>query len=277
MIKATVRPLAALLLLSAVPAAGDEIPPPPLFAQPSPGPSFEQLHAEARLLAGRGQLPEALERYRQLFALRPQPSLFCEIAPLYRRLGEAASAFTTYRRCLEGGTGLSAGERRVIEEELRRLHQVMAELAIPVGESERRAGQIRLVPIRYELRTHRGLLGAGLGVLVPSYAAAFISGIIFGSLGRSSQSGAGWSLLIPVLGPFISSFVYAGENQSSSGGTLAWGLPWSIVDGGLQVVGATLTILGAVRRRLVALPLQELTLLPTVGPGGGGLTVAARF
>jgi hypothetical protein len=127
------------------------------------------------------------------------------------------------------------------------------------------------------MRPNRGMMSAGLTLLLTSYAAAFFSGVTFAVLGNGpynnnssgSLAAGGGVLIIPIVGPFVSGMVFR---------ELAWALPWALVDGAIQVTGLALTIAGAKQKKKVAvLASDRVRLSPWASSDGGGFTLSGRF
>jgi hypothetical protein len=112
---------------------------------------------------------------------------------------------------------------------------------------------------------NRALIAAGSVLLGSGYAAA----LTLGALTLNSSDGCGASILnassatlmVPVLGPFIS---------SPLSGSLAWALPVALVDGVAQVAGLALIIHGARSE-------QRLALTPILGANSLGLGISGRL
>lgn len=129
--------------------------------------------------------------------------------------------------------------------------------------------------IQYRERPITGLIVAGAVVLPVSWGL----NIVFSSLGAfalglSGNPNAGdifgWSLA-PIIGPFVQMAI-----TSDPGWHAFWGLM-----GGLQTLGLTMIILGAVlRTREPVIALGEgrsLAILPTASPDHGGLSATLTF
>jgi hypothetical protein len=130
---------------------------------------------------------------------------------------------------------------------------------------------VQLMPVRFEERRNRGLIGGGIALLGIGYLPALITGAMIGTFetGRSRSdpdgdiAAASWVLLLPVAGPFISGLVYRGA---------FWALPWILVDGAAQVSGLALLVVGAMRREKV-----PVFIAPMAVAGGTGLALAGDF
>jgi tetratricopeptide (TPR) repeat protein len=82
----------------------------------------EALYAEGSALYRERKYRAAIERFRQAFALYPDPNLLYNIARSHEALGELQAAITGYRQCLEDGRAdeslrLKARERLTALEE----------------------------------------------------------------------------------------------------------------------------------------------------------------
>jgi hypothetical protein len=124
--------------------------------------------------------------------------------------------------------------------------------------------------------SNKGLLAAGISLLATGYVPALICGALFGPITPSSGIDApaiggatSWTLLIPVLGPFVSGII--GANN------LAWSLPWVFADGAMQVAGLAMIVAGARDHHKVPVILENARFTPYAAPGGGGMMMTGRF
>ena len=289
-------------------------------ADPAPAPpaapgaldaEFEQHLTRAAELTRTERYAEALGAWDAAYKLRQRPGLLLEIARTHRRLGNAQEASKAYRRYLAAEPSPPADARTEAEQALAQLDRLLnpgaagtaagasgAHAPLPpntvYGKIER-DGFVGVLPMRLELRPDRRLFAAGWTLLSLGYTAAFISGMTYGIIGSSSNSSrydsgfqaSAWTLLVPVLGPFISGILApsmsAAPDRQAAG--LTWSLPWMLVDGAVQVAGLALTIASYRHKRLVPVlaPLRgggdrpQLSLRPYAGPFGGGLTMGGTF
>lgn len=94
------------------------------------------------------------------------------------------------------------------------------------------------MPVRVERRRHTGIMGAGISLLSIGYGGAFVTGAVLAGISggsssrdRSFATGAGL-LLIPIVGPFISSVYMPSATDPVS--SLYWSLPWMFTSAGLH-------------------------------------------
>jgi hypothetical protein len=130
-------------------------------------------------------------------------------------------------------------------------------------------------------RTNWGLLIAGIAMLAASYAAnvliSMFAGLeLFGSSDASLWDGFRYSSLIPIVGPWIQIGVKPTSFDNDN-----WGI-WLIIDGILQAGGLSMLIIGLItpQRETVYSDREsgfELAVLPQIGPGFTGLSLAGRF
>lgn len=129
--------------------------------------------------------------------------------------------------------------------------------------------------VQYIERPITGLIVGGSIMIAAGYVVNLaISALVAFALawaGLDAGGIFGWAL-VPIIGPFVQ----MGYLHQDSG----W-LTWLGVMGGLQVVGLTMVILGAVLRvREPVYALGEgrtLSVLPTASPTHGGLTMSLTF
>lgn len=124
-----------------------------------------------------------------------------------------------------------------------------------------------------------GMLAAGITLLSLGYTPALITGGLFTLFMGPNDVGS--SLLVPVLGPFLSGMMaLSGRNdlELSGRGANVWAWTWMLVDGATQVTGLALLIAGA-RARPGATPsfLERVHILPYSTQNGGGVTVSGKF
>ena len=283
-------------------------------AAPPPAPGaldaeFEQHLTRAADLTRTERYAEALGAWDAAYKLRQRPSLLLEIARAHRCLGNAQEASKAYRRYLTAEPNPPADARTEAEQSLSQLerllnpgaHGTAASAGIPplppntvYGKIER-DGFVGVLPMRLEPRPDRRMFAAGWTLLSLGYTAAFISGMTYGITGSTSNSSrydsgfqaSAWTLLVPVLGPFLSGVLAPAMSSAPDrrAAGLTWSLPWMLVDGVVQVAGLGLTIASYRHKRLVPIlaPLRgggdrpQLSLRPYAGPLGGGLTMGGMF
>lgn len=123
----------------------------------------------------------------------------------------------------------------------------------------------------------------GAALFTASYLAAGVTGSIYAS-GVSSdvRSEVGGVLILPLIGPFLSSVlaISGGIREDSRQGV--WALTWSLVDGPAQVAGFALMMAG-LRPRVPVKPARGnerawmLDVRPFSVPAGTGVAVSADF
>jgi len=121
------------------------------------------------------------------------------------------------------------------------------------GEGEPLAPWLEPVQSHVETRPRWGLVITGLALLGGTY-------LLNASIGYVADEGR---LAIPIVGPLL-----YGEAHGALG--------LMVVDSLLQATGAALAVAGAVARVRVTV-FDRFALVPTVGPGGGGLAASGRF
>lgn len=244
--------------------------------------AFSDHYGRAVQLSEADQHLEALKAFEAAWAVRQLPKLLLMIARTHQRLGHAREALDHYQRYLVAERTIEPELRAEIDRDMAHLRTIV-EPARPAPPTPPAPGPrlglggtdgVHLVPVRYVLRADRGLIGGGAALLASGYVAATIAGSLFLTIGDSSNdssgslSTAGGVLLIPVLGPFISAFIYRNPT---------WALNWTLVDGAAQVAGLAMIIAGARSKHKVPVFSEKLKMLPYASSQGGGLTVTGRF
>lgn len=270
--------------------AQSPVPSPPVdSAAPSPAapvtsstdPFLDRINS-ARDLTAQQRYREALTLWQAAYELRQHPELLLEIARSQQRLGMAPEAIVSYRRFLTAHEHASDVTKREAESAIVRLTNLLP--PSPVQLVTERAES----PFRITTRPHHhGMLAAGWTLFSIGYAGAFGTGIAMGTIwsrssgsyGSSTSSAAGWTLLIPVVGPFISGVVAPATAQSSTTYTLIWTLPWLLADLPFQVIGTALIIQGYRTPQRIVTPniLTRVMLRPYATPTGSGVSLAGAF
>lgn len=249
----------------------------------------------AQQLGQAGRRNEALELYQSAYALRQEPGLLLEIARLQHQLGLGLEALTHYRRFL---IAMPSAPPVLRDEASQAMAQISALLGPPTAPGlpslpsvPSLPGLPRAEPAVIKRPHHRGMIAAGWTLLSVGYAAAFATGLAMGlSWGgpcylasgyyceRPSPAG-GWTLLIPVAGPLISSIVTPATTGQGSTYALVWTLPWLLTDLPLQLVGLGLIIKGQKTPQLVISHklLSQLQVRPYSSPEGAGLVASGTF
>mgnify|MGYP000908213932 CR=1 FL=1 len=125
-------------------------------------------------------------------------------------------------------------------------------------------------------RRNQGLLAGGSVLFALGYTGAIIGGSILleenqvDSFARDSATGrnAGGVLLIPVLGPFISSLIVREP---------IWSLNWSLIDGMGQLGGVVMMTAAILSNRKLPSPLVGLQLTPIRTSTTQGLALTGAF
>lgn len=249
--------------------------------------------ARAKVLFAAQQYREALAELQAAYALRQEASLLFEEGRVFTKLGQIADALDAYSRYLAAEPNAPADARQEATSEIARLsawlvppsqpgiapRPLLPSLRLPSPGLD--TSGIQMLPVRYEQRRYTGTIAGGIVMLSVGYLPALVCAPIWGSIGtfssRSSgslQSAVGWSLMLPVAGPFLSAMLSAGDTRNFGA---AWALPWALVDGMMQVSGLVMIIAGARNKRQVPVILDNVKVLPYSQPGGGGVAVVGRF
>jgi hypothetical protein len=249
--------------------------------------------ARARALFAAQQYREALAELQTAYALRQEAGLLLEQGRVFTKLGQIADALDAYSRYLAAEPNAPADARTEATSEIARLsawlvppsqlgtapRPLLPSLRLPTTAVD--TSGFQLMPVRYEQRRYTGTIAGGIVLLSLGYLPALICAPIWGSLSpfssRSSsslQSAVGWSLMLPVAGPFLSAMLSAGDTRNFGP---QWSLPWALVDGMVQVSGLVMIIAGARNKRQVPVILDNVKVLPYSQPGGGGVAVVGKF
>jgi hypothetical protein len=218
------RALALVALLLATPATAQKL---PVDDEPAPAP--EAALARAQALFAEERYQQALEILQTAYADRQSPPLLFEIARCLERLGRAKEAVESYRRYLV------ALPNAPHELEAKAAMRALALFALPPAPASTTMPPFTVKRIR---RPHRAMLATGWSLLSASYFAAFVTGALIagtcsGSCNTDNLAAGAGTLIVPIVGPFISSGIVA---------QAAWSVPWSVVDGFMQVTGLALVI-----------------------------------
>jgi len=243
--------------------------------------TFSDHYDRAQALIEGDQYSEALKELEAAYAIRQLPRLLRDLALAHRRLGNAKEALSYDRRFLTADASLDQPTRAMVEAEIAELVRLSGEappVAAPAIDRLQLAGpdaRFITLPVHYEMRINRGLVSGGITLLTTGYAAALLTGSTFLALAsdydgdsQGSLKAASGTLLIPVLGPFISSLVYR---------QAYWSLPWTLVDGAAQVAGLAMIIAGARSKHKVAVYGERISFAPYTNGLGGGLIASGKF
>ena len=268
--------------------------------------SYRDQLLRAQELARAGRRSEALALFQAAYVLKQEPGLLLEIARLQHGLGLGAEAIEHYRRYLIADPAAPAAFR---DEAAQAIAQISALLSgsppvvrphgtapttnlstpLPPGSPPPAVGLNE--PVVMRRGHHNGMIAAGWSLLSIGYAAAFATGLSMGLLwggdcyssgayGCSNpSSAAGWTLLIPVAGPVISSIVAPATSRQAVTYGLVWDLPWLLTDLPMQLVGLGLIIQGykTPQHYLSRKQLSQIMVRPYSNPGGAGLVASGRF
>jgi hypothetical protein len=238
--------------------------------------SFSAHYDHAIQLAENDQYAEAIKELEAAYAVRQLPKVLYSLGKMHQRLGNAKEALSYFQRYLTAEVDAEPTVRGEVEREVIKLKHAVEPTPPPQAPmlDPRMMGypDLRLVPVRFEMRSDRGLIAGGIVLLSTGYMGALLTGSLMLSFNNSSSSGpsstATGTLLIPVLGPFISGFAYLNS---------AWSIPWMMVDGAAQVAGLAMIIAGAKSKRKVPVFSDRLRVSPYATWDGGGVAVTGRF
>lgn len=262
---------------------------------PAPCPVADEVslrRARAQELYEAQRYREALVELQAAYAVRQEAQLLFEHGRVFARLGQIAEALDAYSRYLAAEPNAPAEMRREATAEISRLSAWLMPPAAVTGSSQRpqlpglrlplgagAAGE-RVAAVRFEQRPYGGLIAGGIALMSVGYTPAIICGPLFGSLvfgssrSTSLQSAVGWTLAIPVAGPFLSGLLSLGDSRYFGS---TWAAAWIFADGVAQVAGLAMVIAGARNKQKVPVFAEHLRVLPYSQPGGGGLAMMGRF
>lgn len=135
-------------------------------------------------------------------------------------------------------------------------------------------------------RKNPAMWGAGLTLLLSSWVPSAIFGGLYANnviSGGPTPTGMGreihYSLLVPVLGPFIESFVFIGTDSSRTDVIKNWAVPWLCASGATQLLGFALFIAGLQERPgpLGLSPSANIRVVPYAAGTGGGVAAMGSF
>lgn len=281
--------------------------------------SDEQLEARfrtdvlrAQQLMRLGRRSEALGLLQGAYLLRQEPALLLDIARLLHQLGLGAEAIAAYQRYLIADPSAPAELRGEATAAIAQITALLnaptatptvaptagptpPALAGPTATLTRPATPppsiLQSEPVVSRRSRHKGMIAAGWTLLAVGYAGAFATGIAMGATWASPcymlsgyycqypSPAAGWTLLIPIVGPVISSVIAPATTTQAASYGLAWDLPWLLTDLPLQLVGLGLIIQGYRTPQLFISrkQLSHVQLRPYSSPGGGGMIASGTF
>jgi hypothetical protein len=113
------------------------------------------------------------------------------------------------------------------------------------------------------------MLGTGLALLLTGSAAAMIGGGITIAAGGSDRAPVwGGLMFVPVIGPFLAPI--------SGSGDPTWDVTWAVLDGGAQLTGLVLTVVGS-RYKDKHPYLEQVRFSPIASATMRGVGVSGRF
>jgi hypothetical protein len=221
-----------------------------------------------------GQYDNARVRLAAAYKARQDANTLRLLAQAEAKLGHAAAAIEHYDRFLAAASDAEPEVITEVRQELVRLRASLPPLDKGYGERLRlRAAALdrdsELFVRRYKAGPSNGMLGTGLALLLTGTTAAWIGGGITLIEGGNDRAPVwGGLMFLPVLGPFLAPI--------SGSGDLTWDVPWAILDGGAQLTGLILTIVGS-RYKDKHPYLEQLRFTPIASATVQGVGVSGRF
>lgn len=244
------------------------------------------------------RLTEACAELTAAFEQSGDPVLWLRIGRLQQRAAQTELARAAYQRFLQLAQGsralgtvtpvptppVAAIHPALIEEAQRALRLLPPPPPPPVVPPPTWASHSPLTlvpdlpvqPVLFVPRPDRSLTRAGALLLAGGYLPALVMPLVFArTVGEPDSPTAlmNYSLLIPVVGPFVSAIAARVQNPRGAGGALvsSWSLPWMLTSGVLQVAGAV--VLGVGTRR-VRVPVLGPVLVGAMLGGGSGVVIS---
>lgn len=277
------------------------------LAQPEAAP--EPHRQRASQLIVENHLAEACDELLLAYEATREPLLFLRIGRLRQRLGQKDEALAAYRRFLAEAQSPHPGLQAEALDAIRELApppppppvydgpppqlppppQFYDPSLGPVpGPLPQQLGDQRRVAAHYELRRNRRLLRIGALLFSAGYLPALVVPLgLSGSLEMENapNPASNYTVMIPLLGPLISGIIAPATNENGHAGQVfsSWSAPWLLTSGLLQGIGFALMVYGAIRRptlvedKVQAPAAPRLSVLPWLGPGGGGLALEAQL
>ena len=224
------------------------------------------------------QLTQACAELTAAFEQSRDPVLWLRIGRLQQRAAQTELARAAYQRFLQlaqapravvtpGTTApVAAIHPALIEEAQRALRLLPPPPPPPVVLPPTWASHSPLTlvpdlpvqPVLFVPRPDRSLTRAGALLLAGGYLPALVMPLVFArTVGEPDSPTAlmNYSLLIPVVGPFVSAIAARVQNPRGAGGALvsSWSLPWMLTSGVLQVAGVVVLGVGTRRVRVPVL------------------------
>lgn len=224
------------------------------------------------------QLPEACAELTAAFGQSGDPVLWLRIGRLQQRAAQTELARAAYQRFLQsaqasralatpGTTAPVAAIHPALIEEAQRALRLLPPppppLVVPPPTWASHSPltlvpDLPVQPVLFVPRPDRSLTRAGALLLAGGYLPALVMPLVFArTVGEPDSPTAlmNYSLLIPVVGPFVSALAARVQNPRGAGGALvsSWSLPWMLTSGVLQVAGVVVLGVGTRRVRVPVL------------------------
>lgn len=225
------------------------------------GPANAEPLARANALIEAGELGPACDALAEAYARTHEPLLQLRIGRLRQKLGQAGEARAAYQRFIDEAQAPHPGLRDEALRALRTLPPAPV-VSTPSPPTQPVIGRLPLVPVpaaapprslyREVRRDRRQMLLGGVMLGIGYLAAAGVAAGLASSVGQpdAPSAAANYTLLVPVVGPFVSGIVAPVTNENGNGRPLisSWSLPWMVTSGLVQVAGLLMFSLGAAER-----------------------------
>lgn len=199
---------------------------------------------------------------------------------------ERVNLFSEYEKCLHAQrTGDLTGARECYA---RFLPTALRQGGIPEGDVGQVTAQLTRFPEPAAVyptstgkseapRRNAGLWGAGLSMWLCAMVPTFVAAPLSAAKDSGDRKGIYYSLMIPVLGPFISGIwlPVAAKAKADSEIVITYTVPWIVADGLTQLVGMTMFAIGVQQRPLpprLARYLKDVRVAPYAGGQSIGIT-----
>jgi hypothetical protein len=235
--------------------------------------TFEESFDNAKASLAAGRYEDARQRLSALYRTKQEPEVLRLLAQAEARLGYASAAIEHYDRFLAGGDDADPEVVSAVRAEVTRLRSTLPPLSSAYAERLR----LRSAPLdgaelyvkRYRVGPSNGMLGTGLTLLLTANAAAMIGGgITIGAGGSDRAPVWGGLMFLPVLGPFLAPI--------SGSGDASWDVTWAVLDGGAQLTGLILTVVGS-RYKDKHPFLEQVRFTPIASATTRGVGISGRF
>jgi hypothetical protein len=256
-------------------------------AEPTAAPPAAAHLQRANELLAHDELAAACGELEAAYGSSRDPMLWLRIGRLRLRLHEDAAARAAMQRFLDESVNPHPALRAEAQRALRELMNAPPPPPAPPPPAGDSASltlyhDLRLVPVTIVTRRDRRLMKIGATLLAAGYLPALAVSIgLAPSIGQPNapSAAANYTLLVPVLGPFLSAVVAPTGASSGDPRPLisSWSVPWALTSGLVQAAGFAALVAGALPRRVPVLASLPLHIAPYAAPGGGGLWAAAAF